>query len=66
MRFRCSLATLLLLAALLPPLIAWLWHILPPLYAIAERSFTYTRSVQFGLLAATVGVIVWACRTEQR
>jgi hypothetical protein len=66
MRFRFSLATLLLLLALLPPFIAWMWHIFPPLYAFVESCFTYTRSVQLGLLAAAVGVIVCACRAEKR
>jgi hypothetical protein len=66
MRFRYSLATLLVLLACLPPILALVWHIFPPLYEMAWRSFTYTRSVQLGLLGAAVVVIVWACRTEKR
>jgi hypothetical protein len=66
MRVRYSLATLLVLLAFLPPIIAFVWHVFPPLYEMAVRSFTYTRSVQVGLLGAAVVVIVWACRTEKR
>jgi hypothetical protein len=64
MRFRYSLATLLMLLAILPPILALVWHFFLPLFEVAESFFTHTRSIQIGFLAAAVVVIVWACRTE--